>query len=67
MHFSEAPLQHNTPAMTTTNPNHPVIQQARQERLEQAYLDSGRTCSTYTGLMSQPEEGESDSPEDAGS
>ena len=53
--------------MTTTNPNHPVIQQARQDRLEQAYLDSGRTCSTYTGLVSQPEEGAGDSPEVEGS
>ena len=53
--------------MTTANPNHPVIQQARQDRLEQAYAASGRSNGVYTGLMSQPEEGESDSPEDAGS
>ena len=42
--------------MPETNPCHPAEQQARQDRLEAAYLESGRTCSTYTGLMTTPEE-----------
>ena len=40
---------------TTTSPCDPVEQQARQDRLEQAYLDSGRSCNTYTGLLTEPQ------------
>ena len=39
----------------TTNPCHPAEQQARQDRLEQAYLESGRTNGVYTGLLTTPE------------
>ena len=41
--------------MTETNPCHPAEQQARQDRLDQAYLESGRTNGVYTGLLTTPE------------
>ena len=41
--------------MTDLNPCHPAEQQARQDRLEQAYLESGRTNGVYTGLLTTPE------------
>lgn len=37
--------------MIATNPCHPAEQQARQDRLEQASLDSGRSNGLYTGLL----------------
>ena len=37
--------------MPETNPCHPAEQQARQDRLEAAYLESGRTSGIYTGLV----------------
>ena len=40
---------------TTTSPFDPVEQQARQDRLEQAYADSGRTNGIYTGLLAEPQ------------
>lgn len=43
------------------NPCSPAEQQARQDRLEQAYLDSGRTCGTYTGLLTKED---NNSPEE---
>ena len=39
----------------TANPCHPAEQQARQDRLEAAYLESGRTSGIYTGLLTTPE------------
>ena len=41
--------------MTDLNPCHPAEQQARQDRLEAAYLESGRTNGVYTGLLTTPE------------
>ena len=41
--------------MAEINPCHPAEQQARQDRLEQAYLESGRTNGVYTGLLTTPE------------
>lgn len=41
--------------MTEANPCHPAEQQARQDRLDQAYLESGRTNGVYTGLLTTPE------------
>ena len=37
------------------NPYSPAEQQARQDRLEQAYAASGRSCGTYTGLFAELE------------
>ncbi|CAK6692486.1 hypothetical protein OGCDGJMD_01242 [Cyanobium usitatum str. Tous] len=48
----------NLTAMTrqnTSNPCSPAEQQARQDRLEQAYAASGRSCGTYTGLFAELE------------
>ena len=46
--------------MTTTNPCSPAEQQARQDRLEQAYLDSGRSNGLYTGLLTAVDDNQSE-------
>ena len=46
--------------MTATNPCQPAEQQARQDRLEQAYIESGRTNGLYTGLFTVVDDNQSE-------
>ena len=44
----------------SANPCRPAEQQARQDRLEQAYLDSGRSNGLYTGLLTVVDDNQSE-------
>ena len=46
--------------MTATNPCQPAEQQARQDRLELAYIESGRTNGLYTGLFTVVDDNQSE-------